>query len=43
LISMRRRTQLLGGRLVIDAQPGHGTRIVAVIPVPLDVRPRAGV
>jgi signal transduction histidine kinase len=43
LISMQRRTQLLGGRLVIDAQPGHGTRIVAVIPVPLDVRPRAGV
>jgi signal transduction histidine kinase len=43
LISMRRRTQLLGGRLVIDTQPGHGTRIVAVIPVPLGVRPRAGV
>ena len=43
LISMQRRTQLLGGRLVIDAQPGHGTRIVAVIPVPLDVWPRAGV
>ena len=43
LISMRRRAQLLGGRLVIDAQPGHGTRIAAVIPVPLDVRPRAGV
>jgi signal transduction histidine kinase len=39
LNSMRRRAALLGGRLVIDTQPGHGTRIIALVPVPLHFRP----
>ncbi len=32
LLGMRERLELLGGRLEINARPGHGTRLVASIP-----------
>jgi signal transduction histidine kinase len=32
--NMRDRVEAVGGRLVIDAAPGQGTRIVGVIPLP---------
>jgi signal transduction histidine kinase len=32
--NMRDRVEAVGGRLVVDASPGHGTRIVSVIPLP---------
>ena len=34
LTSMRERAELLGGRLEIQSSPGHGTRVIALIPVP---------
>jgi len=33
LISMRERTESLGGQLTIESQPGQGTRIFAVLPL----------
>jgi signal transduction histidine kinase/DNA-binding NarL/FixJ family response regulator len=33
LISMRERTEYVGGKLTIDSQRGHGTRIVAELPL----------
>lgn len=33
LIGMRERVEILGGRLAIDSQPGHGTRICVSLPV----------
>ena len=32
LIGMRERVEILGGKLVIDSQPGHGTRISVSFP-----------
>jgi signal transduction histidine kinase len=32
--NMRDRVEAVGGRLVVDASPGHGTRIASVIPLP---------
>jgi signal transduction histidine kinase len=32
LISMRKRAQRLGGTVVVESQPGRGTRVVAVVP-----------
>jgi signal transduction histidine kinase len=32
LLGMQERIELLGGRLVVDSQPGRGTRVVAQIP-----------
>jgi signal transduction histidine kinase len=32
--NMRDRVEAVGGRLVIDAAPGQGTRIFGVIPLP---------
>lgn len=34
LVSMRERVRTLEGTLAIDARPGHGTRITAVVPTP---------
>jgi two-component system sensor histidine kinase UhpB len=34
LVSMRERAALLGGRLSIDARPGQGTRVEAILPLP---------
>jgi signal transduction histidine kinase len=34
LTNMRDRVEAVGGQLTIDASPGHGTRILAVIPIP---------
>jgi two-component system sensor histidine kinase UhpB len=34
LVSMRERAALLGGRLSIDSQPGQGTRVEAILPLP---------
>ncbi len=34
LLGMRERASLLGGRLEIHSQPGHGTRVKVVIPYP---------
>jgi signal transduction histidine kinase len=39
LLGMRERVQILGGNLVIDSSPGHGTCICASFP--LGVSPRA--
>jgi PAS domain S-box-containing protein len=33
LLGMRERVQILGGRLVIDSRPGHGTRIHVSFPL----------
>jgi PAS domain S-box-containing protein len=33
LLSMRERTEGVGGRFYLDSRPGHGTRLRAVIPV----------
>jgi signal transduction histidine kinase len=33
LLGMRERLALLGGRLVIDAAPGVGTRVVVSVPI----------
>ena len=33
LASMRERVQLLGGRLEVDSNPGHGTAVVAWLPL----------
>jgi signal transduction histidine kinase len=33
LLGMKERAELLGGTLTIDIQPGHGTRIVAEVPI----------
>ena len=33
LISMRKRAERLGGTVVVDSQPGKGTRVVAVVPM----------
>jgi signal transduction histidine kinase len=41
LISMRTRAERLGGRVVVDSQPGRGTRILARVPIPRGVVPSA--
>lgn len=33
LVTMRERAQQLGGRFEIDSQPGHGTRLLAELPM----------
>jgi two-component system NarL family sensor kinase len=33
LVAMRERAAELGGTLVIDSQPGHGTRLAARLPL----------
>jgi signal transduction histidine kinase len=33
LIGMHERARLLGGNLVIDSEPGRGTRVIAEVPV----------
>ena len=33
LISMRKRAERLGGTVVVDSEPGKGTRVVAVVPL----------
>jgi signal transduction histidine kinase len=33
LLGMKERLTLLGGRLDIDSEPGHGTRVIAVAPL----------
>jgi len=38
MAGMRERARLLDGRLVVRSSPGHGTRIVADLPLPADVR-----
>jgi signal transduction histidine kinase len=35
LLSMRERSELLGGSLVVDSRPGAGTRLTAEIPLDL--------
>lgn len=35
LVSMRERAALLGGRLSIDARPGQGTHVEAILPLPV--------
>jgi len=39
LHSMRERMELVGGTLTIDSTPGHGTRIVAMMPRPAQAGP----
>jgi signal transduction histidine kinase len=39
LISMRKRAERLGGTVVVDSQPGKGTRVVAVVPMQTAVIP----
>ncbi|MBX5450159.1 sensor histidine kinase [Thermogemmatispora sp.] len=34
LVSMRERAALLGGKLYIEARPGQGTRVEAILPLP---------
>ena len=34
LISMKERTERLGGKISVDSRPGKGTRVAAVIPLP---------
>lgn len=34
LLGMRERLALLGGELDIESEPGHGTRVVATLPLP---------
>lgn len=34
LFSMRSRAERLGGNVVLDSQPGHGTRVIVVLPLP---------
>ncbi len=36
VLGMRERARLLGGRLRVQSRPGHGTTIIAAIPVPED-------
>lgn len=38
LLGIRERTELIGGRAVIESEPGHGTSVVAWFPL----TPRAG-
>jgi signal transduction histidine kinase len=33
LFSMRTRAERLGGKIKVDSQPGHGTRVVATVPL----------
>jgi signal transduction histidine kinase len=33
LFSMRTRAERLGGKIKLDSQPGHGTRVVATVPL----------
>jgi PAS domain S-box-containing protein len=35
LLSMRERTEAAGGRFYLDSRPGQGTRLRAVVPVPV--------
>lgn len=39
LLGMRERLTLLGGRLEIESEPGSGTRIIAMAPLPAEVKP----
>jgi signal transduction histidine kinase len=36
LVGMRERVATIGGTLIINSQPGHGTAIVAHVPAPQD-------
>jgi signal transduction histidine kinase len=36
IVGMRERAELLKGRLLLHTQPGHGTAIEAIIPLPKD-------
>jgi len=33
IVGMRERVALVNGRLELDAQPGHGTRVLAILPI----------
>jgi signal transduction histidine kinase len=33
LLGMRERLALLGGRLEVESEPGHGTRVIAMLPL----------
>lgn len=33
LLKMRDRAQLIGGRLSVESRPGHGTTIMAEVPI----------
>ncbi|HEY1939849.1 MAG TPA: ATP-binding protein [Candidatus Angelobacter sp.] len=37
LISMKERTERLGGKMSVDSRPGGGTRVAAVIPLPFAI------
>jgi signal transduction histidine kinase len=41
LVSMRERVRLLKGTLVIDSEPGRGTRVEAVVPIAASASERA--
>ncbi len=43
LHTMRERMELVGGTLTIDSSPGHGTRVIALLPHHVQAEPSAEV
>jgi len=41
LRNMADRIEAVGGRLLIDSSPGHGTRVIATVPLPRKASPRS--
>jgi signal transduction histidine kinase len=41
LKNMRKRAERMGGKLVVNSLPGHGTRLMAALPLVSSVAKRA--